>query len=181
MNDRAFLTICALITLGIAACASSEPEDRIYLRTELLGDNEVPPVDSPAVGAATGIMNRETGVLTWNVSYSGLSGPATAAHFHGPANESSNAGVQINLGSDLASPTQGATRLTKGQQQQLLDGKWYGRFRRRDSAVMPRRQRVHARRGGWPIYQPMNGDDSARKNGSANISAMATTTVSVVM
>jgi hypothetical protein len=45
------------------------------------------------------------------------------------------------------------------------------------SAKTPRR----SREGGWPIYQlPMNGDDTARKNGSASIGAMATTIVSVV-
>lgn len=36
--------------------------------------------------------------LTFNITYGGLPGPATAAHFHGPASPSQTAGVLIDLG-----------------------------------------------------------------------------------
>ncbi|MGD9894646.1 MAG: CHRD domain-containing protein, partial [Dehalococcoidia bacterium] len=40
----------------------------------LNGANEVPPVDTAATGTATVTYNPETMVLTWNVTYTGLSG-----------------------------------------------------------------------------------------------------------
>jgi CHRD domain len=36
-------------------------------------------------------------MLSWSITYSGLSGKATAAHFHGPAKEGENAGPMVPL------------------------------------------------------------------------------------
>ena len=47
----------------------------------LTGAQQVPPVETPATGTAELTYDPATRVLTWNVSYSGLSGPATMAHF----------------------------------------------------------------------------------------------------
>ena len=63
-------------------------------------------------------------MLTWKLSYSGLTGPATAAHFHGPAVAGSNAGVVIPFASP-ASPIEGQATLTAAQAADLLAGKWY--------------------------------------------------------
>jgi hypothetical protein len=37
-----------------------------------------------------GVIDLATRLLTWNISYTGLSGPATIAHFHEPATEGKN-------------------------------------------------------------------------------------------
>ena len=36
-------------------------------------------------------------MLQWKVTYEHLTGPATAAHFHGPAPVGQNAGVQVPI------------------------------------------------------------------------------------
>jgi hypothetical protein len=57
-------------------------------------------------------------------SYSGLSGPATAAHFHGPAPKGQNAGVVIPA--DAAkSPFGGSATLSDAQAADLAKGNWY--------------------------------------------------------
>ena len=53
-------------------------------------------------------LNKQTNVLTWTVTYSGLSGPAIAGHFHGPAIAGANAGVALPLMGDLTSPIKGS-------------------------------------------------------------------------
>src|SRR5207253_11368985 len=50
------------------------------------GGQEVPPTPSPGTGTASATLDPD-GTLHWTVSYQNLSGPATAAHFHGPTSE----------------------------------------------------------------------------------------------
>jgi hypothetical protein len=61
-------------------------------------------------------------VLTWTLSYSGLSGPATMAHFHGPAAQGKNGPPVIWLspkGSPVQAPVKGEATLTPEQAQQF--------------------------------------------------------------
>ena len=52
-------------------------------------------ITSSGKGAATASLDTATKTLTWTVEYSGLSGPATAAHIHGPADPGADAGVVV--------------------------------------------------------------------------------------
>jgi hypothetical protein len=62
--------------------------------------------------------------LSWKVTFSGLTGPATAAHFHGPAEAGKNAGVAVPI-PGTASPLEGSATLTDAQAADLTSGKWY--------------------------------------------------------
>ncbi|MGI0015969.1 MAG: CHRD domain-containing protein, partial [Nitrososphaera sp.] len=88
---------------------------------------EVPAVNSDGTGSATMTFDSSTNQLSWSIQFSGLSGPATAAHFHGPALGGANAGVQVNIGdiSGLDSPMNGSAVLTPEQASSLLDGRIY--------------------------------------------------------
>ena len=46
---------------------------------------EVPVNASPAVGNAYCVLNNAQTQLSYTVNYTGLLGPRTASHFHGPA------------------------------------------------------------------------------------------------
>ena len=91
------------------------------------GSQEVPPVVTNGTGSATVIFDSSNNQLSWSIEFSGLSGPATAAHFHGPAAAGANAGVQVNIGniSGLASPMNGSAVLTAEQASSLLAGQMY--------------------------------------------------------
>lgn len=92
----------------------------------LSGQNEVPANPSTASGTAQVAFDPATRTLSWNVSYEGLSGIATAAHFHGPAGVGENAGVQLNIGDGgLASPLIGAAQISEQQAADLMAGRWY--------------------------------------------------------
>ena len=77
---------------------------------------------SPSITPAT--LDKGTNVLTWKITYSGLSGPATMAHFHGPAMPGSNAGVAVPFSSPV-SPIEGSATLSAMQVADLMAGKWY--------------------------------------------------------
>ena len=90
----------------------------------LTGAAEVPPTTSTGTGTLEATLNKDTSVLTWKISYSGLTGPATAAHFHGPAMAGANAGVVLPFAS-ATSPIEGTATLTAAQVADLTAGKWY--------------------------------------------------------
>ena len=94
----------------------------------LTGAQQVPPVQTGANGMADLSYDPATRMLTWSVTYNGLSGPTTMAHFHGPAVEGKNGPPAIWLaekGATVASPIKGQATLTPEQAQQLTAGEWY--------------------------------------------------------
>ncbi|MGB3390999.1 MAG: CHRD domain-containing protein [Pseudaminobacter sp.] len=85
---------------------------------------EVPPVSSGGTGTADITFDTESKTLEWTLEYSGLSGDAAAAHFHGPAAAGENAGVAV----PIPDPTSGATgsaTLTDEQAADLMAGRYY--------------------------------------------------------
>jgi len=87
--------------------------------------SEVPPPATSGTGTADASYDPSTHMLTYTLTWSGLSGPATMAHFHGPAKAGANAGVVVKLGLNPVSPLKGSVVLTDEQAKQLADGLWY--------------------------------------------------------
>jgi CHRD domain len=75
---------------GIAAWAVPSMAAPVSFKVPLTGAQQVPTVKTAATGTADLAYDPATRVVRWNVSYSGLSGAATMAHFHGPAAEGKN-------------------------------------------------------------------------------------------
>ncbi len=93
--------------------------------SQLSGLQEVPAVQSAGKGQLEATLDTSTSQLRWTVTYRGLSGPVTAAHFHGPAGSMDNAAVAIGFKAPLDSPITGEALLTPTQMGELMDGKWY--------------------------------------------------------
>jgi hypothetical protein len=106
---------------GVAPMASTPT----ILTARLSGASEVPALMTDAVGMVEAKLSTGTNVLTWKIAYSGLSGAATAAHFHGPAVPGQNAAVVVPIGAPLTSPIIGSATLTPAQAADLTSGKWY--------------------------------------------------------
>ena len=121
MRTGIFAVAAAVAVLAAgAACA-----EVLHYTAKLDGASETPPNDSKGVGAAWVNLDTASKKLDWKVEYSGLSGPATMAHFHGPAPVGKAAGVAVPLKGDLASPTKGSAMLTDAQVADLKSGMWY--------------------------------------------------------
>jgi hypothetical protein len=112
-----------LLAAGLAACAMTE-DPTVRLSANLTGAAEVPPVQTTGQGNATVTLNKASKTLSWNVAYRGLTGPARAAHFHGPAAAGANAGVVVPM-TVSDSPMQGSAPVTDAQIADLLAGRWY--------------------------------------------------------
>ena len=90
----------------------------VQFATTLSGANEVQPTAS--VGSGSGLLTVANSVLTYNVTFTNLLSPATAAHIHGPASPTQNAGVLIPFSAPAATSgtISGSVALTS---QELLD------------------------------------------------------------
>ena len=119
-KEPLFPGLVVLAQPGIAAPMS--------FKVDLNGAQQVPPVQTGATGTADLTYDPATRVLTWDVNHSGLSGPATMAHFHGPATQGKNAPPVIWLsekGAAVSNPIKGQATLTPEQAQQMTAGEWY--------------------------------------------------------
>ena len=67
--------------------------DNVNYEAQLDGDQQNPPVDTPATGSAIITLDKDTNELCIDLTFSGLKGPQSAAHVHGPAPRGQNAGV----------------------------------------------------------------------------------------
>ena len=79
---------------------------------------------SSGTGFATITYNTVTSILNWEITWSGLSGTPTVMHFHGPATENQNAGVQVSTGVS-GPPVIGSSVLTPTQKDDMFEGLWY--------------------------------------------------------
>lgn len=110
---------------GVLAAGSAAAET-VRLSANLQPSSEVPPTATKGAGAVDATYDTASHMLRWTVTYEHLTGPATAAHFHGPAPVGQNAGVQVPIPKDeLASPIKGSKELTDAQVTDLMGGKWY--------------------------------------------------------
>ena len=114
----AALTLVAAVTF--AGQASAEK-----LKATLNGASEVPANTSKGTGTLDADYDAASKKLTWTLTYSGLTGPATAAHFHGPAAANQNAGIAVPIPDATSSPAEGSATLTDAQAADLLAGKYY--------------------------------------------------------
>ena len=113
---------------SIAAWTLPSQAAPVSFKMALTGAQQVPPVQTSANGMADLSYDPATRMLTWSVTYNGLSGPATMAHFHGPAVEGKNGPPVIWLspkGSPVQVPVKGEATLTPEQAQQFSAGEWY--------------------------------------------------------
>jgi hypothetical protein len=116
--------LMAVVCTSAVAFAAPSMAASTAFKANLSATSEVPPNDSKGKGSVTATYDDATKTLTWKGTYSDLSGPATAAHFHGPAAAGKNAGVMVPI-SPSTSPLDGSATLNEAQAKALMDGDLY--------------------------------------------------------
>ncbi|MBC7377414.1 MAG: CHRD domain-containing protein [Burkholderiaceae bacterium] len=126
MQTRTFLSLGVVaVALSLGACGSMMASNTVNMSAKLSAANEVPANASPGTGMASASFDKQTNMLSWTVTYSGLTGPVRAGHFHGPAAAGANAGVVQGFSGSMDSPIKGSATLTPAQVADLMAGKWY--------------------------------------------------------
>ena len=126
MNTR--ISAIGLGVFALTALVMTAPTafaETVNLKASLKAADSVPPNNSNGTGSLQATYDTANKQLTYTVTYSGLTGNATAAHFHGPADPGKTAGVVVPVQGSVASPIKGTATLTDAQAADLLAGKWY--------------------------------------------------------
>jgi hypothetical protein len=115
-----------LATALSAAFVTAASAATLHYTARLSGRSEVPKTDSKGKGKFDATFDTATKALTYTLTFDGLSGPATAAHIHGPATRTQTAGVVAPLGDkNPTSPVSGTVTLTDDQTKSLQSAKLY--------------------------------------------------------
>ena len=118
---RSGLAAAAVLSLSLVGVADAAT---LRFATSLKGSDEVPPNTTTGTGEVKAKLDTTSKAFSYVVTYSGLTGPATMAHFHGPAVAGVNAPPIITM-KTLASPIKGTATLTDAQIADLKAGNWY--------------------------------------------------------
>ena len=118
------------VAAGLAVILWTGPAraESASFKIPLSGADCKPAVETAATGTAALTYDPATRVLNWDITYSGLSSPATQAHMHGAAVEAGKNVVITWLspaGSPPANPITGQATLTPEQVPQFDAGQWY--------------------------------------------------------
>ena len=116
-----------LFTAAAAAAlfaSSAVRAEVVKLHADLNARQEVPPNNSTATGVFNGTLDTSAKKLTYDLTYTGLSGPATMAHIHGPAGPSANAPILFPF-PNPASPAVGTADVNEATVRAIMDGKAY--------------------------------------------------------
>jgi hypothetical protein len=125
LSRRVLVLAVCLTNIVWASLALAVP---VSFKVSLSGAQSVPPIQTAGTGSADITYDSATRKVSWSITYSGLSSPATMAHFHGPASQGENGPVVIWLSTQGTSPTSpitGEATLTPEQAEQFTAGQWY--------------------------------------------------------
>ncbi len=116
-------TTCLMLA-AFASVAQPASAETMSFKADLKSSSEVPANSSKGTGTADVTYDTASKALAWTVTFANLTGNATAAHFHGPAEVGKNAGPVVPL-TGTTSPLKGTATLTEAQAADLMSGKWY--------------------------------------------------------
>lgn len=118
-------TLFTALAVAAAVSSAATQAETIKFAATLNGASETPADPSAGKGTASVALDTDSKHIDWTITYSGLSGAPTMAHFHGPAAIGVAAGVLVPITGNLTSPIKGSAELDDGQIGDLRGGLWY--------------------------------------------------------
>jgi hypothetical protein len=121
---RPLSSLFALSLMALSLCSANG--EVFHLTAKMDGAQANNGAGTGSSGTGFGIVTYDDadGTLSWNISWTGLSGTPSNMHFHGPAAPGEGAGVEEGVGV-AANPLIGFTMIDAGQAADLLAGLWY--------------------------------------------------------
>ncbi len=119
MHLRKILVLATVAAITTAGAASAKT-------VELIGQFQTEGMaKTMPSGMVVAKLNTATDMLSYSVTYAGLSGPVVAAHFHGPAPRTGNAGVLVPIPGPYMSGMTGEVKVKPAVAKDILAGMTY--------------------------------------------------------
>ena len=124
MRNASFLAAIVGVGMAGAFLLGSAPASAevVPWKAELGGSSEVPATDSAGRGTFEGSYDTENRTLAYTITYSGLTGAVTTAHFHGPASPGKTAPIMLPIPNAGTSPIRSTATLSPEQADDLKRG-----------------------------------------------------------
>jgi CHRD domain len=116
--------LATMMIAPLALIAAAASADTVHFSARLTSRAEAPPNASKAVGEIQADLDTDARLLTYKLTYQGLTGPATAARLQGPAKSGQTAPPILSV-DDVSNPISGNATLTPAQVADLKKGLWY--------------------------------------------------------
>lgn len=116
MKHSAIWSLALILAMTtFIACDKDDDEDNeqtVFQRNGLVisGANEVPAVTTNGSGSMNVSYDKNTKILMVTATWTGLSADPVAAHIHGTAPKGVNAGVKVDLSSDITTASGNTTK-----------------------------------------------------------------------
>jgi len=127
-----FASILLSGALFISSCEKDDDgdmnDDTYAVAGDASGAQENPAVTTSGTATLSGTYNSSSNKLDYTINWTGLSGAATAIHFHAPASVGVNAGAITDLTistNGISGQSKGTVTLTEEQESYLLNGQVY--------------------------------------------------------
>ena len=121
-----------LLALSFTSCSKDDNKtvtpDVYKVSATMSSANEVPVNSSTASGTVTGSYDAGSNTLSYKVAWTGLTGTASAGHFHSPAAAGVNAAPLVFFllqNNGTSGTAEGSAQLSDAQEADLLAGKFY--------------------------------------------------------
>lgn len=125
------MALAALVGAAAVGVSAAEqgapPNDPIVFCVNLSDEDQTSPVYSDGEGRGVLKLRRDDLTLSWDVSFTGLTGAAVAAQMHGPQRPGGNASALFPLSEKPAptSPIKGSIVLDDARLKYLLNSRMY--------------------------------------------------------
>jgi CHRD domain len=114
--------LSAIALAAFVAMPSPVFAEMVKMKADLKSSEEVPPNDSPGSGTADVTLDTDANKVSWTITHEGLTGDASAAHFHGPAKVGENAPPVVDISTNLM---EGSADVSAEQLQMIREGNTY--------------------------------------------------------
>jgi hypothetical protein len=114
--------LSSLALISLLALPQPAFAETVKLKADLKASEETPPTNSSGAGTADVTLDTDANKVSWKITYDGLTGDATAAHFHGPAKAGEKAGPVVDISANIK---EGSADISADQLQMIREGNTY--------------------------------------------------------
>lgn len=149
-----FVFFTSLFALGLLLSTGCKKDNnnnssaQMYTTTgDASGTQENPAVTTSGTGTMNGTYDAATNAWQYNISWTSLSGVASAVELHGPADAGANGSLVVALTittSGASGSASGTITLTEQQEADLLAGKYYYNILTASNVTGEIRGQIHA-------------------------------------